>query len=501
MAVKEQNWMKLSFPEKARQWKALLSRATIALSLFILLLWSGSAWGPLSLAAGRAAPPPPREMPGRFAVLWFDPNAPSIHVPPPPELSALRVQNATLNVQFLTAGQTDLWGYTCLDWPDDAKAAYLYATNIWAALIHSSVPINIVACWADLGSDGILGLGGPYTIERDFPNAPYANTWYPVALANALAGSDQNGADPEITGTYNMNFRWYFGTDGNPPSDRVDFVTVVLHEIGHGLGFLGTMEVLDNGQGRWGFGLPYPYAYDRFTEDGAGNALLNTSVYPNPSTALASALTSGNVWFDGPNARRANGGQRVRIYAPSTWDSGSSYSHLDSATYEGTPNALMTPYLSDGTAIHDPGAVTRGILSDLGWEIGLPDLSPSTKSVTPDQATSGQVVTFTVRLVNSGDASATVRFTDTLPSTLQPVGSPTASSGSPPSVNGQTITWQGVVADSGVVTITYATRLTTDGVAVNRAQIDNSIGNIYTRWALVNGYRTFLPLTLRSTGP
>ena len=40
---------------------------------------------------------------------------------------------------------------------------------------------------------------------------------------------------------------WYFGTDGNTPSRRRDFVSVVLHEIGHGLGFISfaTVDVFE----------------------------------------------------------------------------------------------------------------------------------------------------------------------------------------------------------------------------------------------------------------
>ena len=63
-----------------------------------------------------------------------------------------------------------------------------------------------------------------------------------------------------------------------------------------------------------------------------------------------------------------------------------------------------------------------------------PDLSTSTKTVAPPKAAVGETVTYTVRLVNSGTLSTTVAVTDTLPATLIPQGTPTASSGpAPPS--------------------------------------------------------------------
>ena len=66
-----------------------------------------------------------------------------------------------------------------------------------------------------------------------------------------------------------------------------DFVTVVLHEVCHGLGFSGSMHVA-NGLGYWGFGIvPFPTEYDRHTESGSGQSLLG---YEYGSPALAVAL-------------------------------------------------------------------------------------------------------------------------------------------------------------------------------------------------------------------
>jgi hypothetical protein len=191
-------------------------------------------------------------------------------------------------------------------------------------------------------------------------------TWYAVGLANKLGGVDRLPGNFDIHASFNSEFDWYYGTDGNAPGGTYDFVSVVLHELGHGLGFLGAMNV-SGGQGTWGNG-GYPVIYDRFTENGAGQPLLG---FASPSTTLAAQLTSNNLFFDGPRARAANGGAAPRLYAPSSWQQGSSYSHLNEATYGvGNPNSLMTPALSSGEAIHDPGPITRGIFEDTGWTAG-----------------------------------------------------------------------------------------------------------------------------------
>lgn len=54
---------------------------------------------------------------------------------------------------------------------------------------------------------------------------------------------------------------------------------------------------------------------------------------PNNSTTLAKALTSNNVYFDSAKVRAANGAKSAKLYAPSIWRQGSSYSHLDEAIF------------------------------------------------------------------------------------------------------------------------------------------------------------------------
>jgi uncharacterized repeat protein (TIGR01451 family) len=130
-----------------------------------------------------------------------------------------------------------------------------------------------------------------------------------------------------------------------------------------------------------------------------------------------------------------------------------------------------------------------------------PELSTSTKTVAPEAATVGEIVTYTVRLANSGEISTTVAVTDTLPATLIPQGTPTSSSGPAPVLAGQTLTWAGSVLVDTPVILTYTAELTSTTTltptVVNAVQIDENIGNVYVRRAFVNGHKLFLPLVLR----
>ena len=259
-------------------------------------------------------------------------------------------------------------------WTAPAMTAFQFAVDIWETQITSGVTIEVVAEWRNLGNPLILGSARAYDYWEDFPGAPVANTWYPYPLANKLAGSDLDPANPDILASFNSaRSDWYFGTDANPPLTEFDLVSVVLHEIGHGLGFAGSM-VVSGGVGSWGFGSGLPFIYDRFTENGSGQSLWQD--FPNNSAALANQLTGGDIFFDGPNTNPANGGSPAGLYAPGTWQQGSSYSHLDEV-FNGTPNALMTYSLNNGEANHAPGPVMLGIFADLGWTIDAGSPTPT----------------------------------------------------------------------------------------------------------------------------
>ncbi|MFH1951160.1 MAG: hypothetical protein ABIL06_06060 [Pseudomonadota bacterium] len=299
-----------------------------------------------------------------------NPSTPLRRIPAPAGISDQpEAATASFSITYIPNGGTDAWGEPCYTFPEEAKTCFNAAANIWANTLSSNVPITINACWANLGSSSTLGYCGGGPLRRDFTGATQSNTWYSGSLANALNGSDLDPSAFDMHITYNLNFSWYYGTDGNTPSTQHDLMNVVLHEICHGLNFSGSMRY-SGGSGSWGYGTGYPNIYDVFMRDGSGTQLIDTSSYVNGSAALGSALTSNDIWFHGSQAMAANGNQRVKMYAPSTWASGSSYSHLDYDTFNNTPNQLMVFAISAGESVHDPGAVTKGLLGDLDWTVG-----------------------------------------------------------------------------------------------------------------------------------
>lgn len=300
------------------------------------------------------------------------------------------------------------------NFPPEAEAAVQFAVEIWQSVLVSSVPIRVSASWEPMET-GQLGAARATRYLRNFPGAPRQDTFYPAPLADALAGADQRPGESDITITLNSgNSNWYYGTEATPRRQS-SLVSVVLHEIGHGLGFSGT-AIISGGKATWSTTIPR--AYDLYVTDGAGELLRNADRYPTYSAELKEALQGGDLHFAGPHATAANGGVAPLLFAPRTWEPGSSYGHLDEDAYPaGDPNALMTPYLDRGETNYEPGPIALGVLADLGWTLAdgaAPALPDSALDLSPGLLDLGEVIVGAtgaaqkVTLTNVGTRSITL---------------------------------------------------------------------------------------------
>ncbi|MFK7888782.1 MAG: PA domain-containing protein [Gammaproteobacteria bacterium] len=183
--------------------------------------------------------------------------------------------------------------------------AFEFAASLWGAILESDVQIVVASSFAPQtcnAQGGVLGGASPQFIESDFPGAPIPNTWYFSALANSLAGTDLNPGGQDINATFNASIdnnddclagsNWYYGLDNNPSGGDIDFLNVVMHEIGHGLGSASVVSV-SNGT------LPSnrPDIYSRFAFDTDLN--LHFDEMTN-AQRQASVINTGSVVWDGP---------------------------------------------------------------------------------------------------------------------------------------------------------------------------------------------------------
>ena len=256
---------------------------------------------------------------------------------------------------------------------DQRFVAFAYAADIWAGLLDSSQAIVVGATFDPLlceASTASLGAAGTNTVHRDFTGAPVSNTWYPAALANALAGADLAPGNDDIDAFFNSAVDdaacafpkiWYYGLDGNPPAGTIDFVSVVLHELGHGLGFQTFVDLstgtrlndVDDIFMLWLENHPTGEFFPEMTDAARVAASVNTGNlhWAGPDViAQSSGLTSG---------RHPSG--HVEMYAPDPQDPGSSVSHFSTSL---SPDELMEPSFTGAT--HDVG-LAAALMQDIGW--------------------------------------------------------------------------------------------------------------------------------------
>ena len=306
----------------------------------------------------------------------------------------------------------------------EVQEAFRFALDIWANEIVSSVPIRIFADFADLGP-GTLASAGPTQVFNNFPNAPVPNVYYNSALANTLANEilDPN-EDFDLVVNIGNGINWYFGTDGAPGPGQFDFVTVALHEAGHGLGFISLDQYFDDGTATFeGFGLPFTGIYNTYIVNGDGERLTDL---PSPSMELGDQLISNNLFLDGPNTQASFGGESPPIFAPNPYNGGSSISHWNEASFPaGNPNSLMTPQIGSQESNFDLGDITRGLFRDLGWVFSVDDTGPL--SVNPGVITEvlpvDTSVTRAIALENSSEEEIMV-VAETSTAFISLVGSP-----------------------------------------------------------------------------
>jgi hypothetical protein len=175
----------------------------------------------------------------------------------------------------------------------------LFAADLWGSILVSDVPVYIQAQFNPLGAN-VLGSAGTYYIFSDFPNATRPQTFYSSALSDALSGVDQTleaglpEGFPDIVSQFSSDFSFYYGLDDNTPAGQYNFLDVIMHEFGHGLGFAN----FEN-EGTGAFSGNLPDIYSTFTYDNS------TGKFWHEMTAAerrASAINYGNVVFTGANA-------------------------------------------------------------------------------------------------------------------------------------------------------------------------------------------------------
>ena len=179
--------------------------------------------------------------------------------------------------------------------------AFQFGADRWGETLDSNVEIKVLAFFDPLGAN-VLGQAGANFILRDFgpdslpgfPGPAFTGTWYFQALADKLAGRDLVDfyglpGEPQIVAQFSSDFSFYLGLDNNHGAQN-DLIAVVLHELGHGLGFANAMS---EATGATPDGLPD--IYQRYTLDTTTGKLWS-DLTTNAERQQAALKVDKTVW-------------------------------------------------------------------------------------------------------------------------------------------------------------------------------------------------------------
>lgn len=196
---------------------------------------------------------------------------------------------------------------------DQALIVFQTAAAIWGACLRSPVPIVVDSAFTSAAQDPrftctdageVIGFARLTSFETG-PTFPNSQAGYVAALANALSGVDLTPGQAHILARFNEDLgtpacpqgSWSFALDGvvDAGTNQLSLVTTLLHELGHGLGYVSFVPP-DTGDP----GNDPPSIFDFHVLDlDAG-----TSWAPETSTTRkALAKTPGALGFDGDAVR------------------------------------------------------------------------------------------------------------------------------------------------------------------------------------------------------
>jgi hypothetical protein len=290
-------------------------------------------------------------------------------------------------------------------------ALFAEAARIWGQNLDATVNIRIGANFDPLtctASSAVLGSAGAAAGHIDFANAPEAGTIYHGALANKIAGSDLSPG-VEINARFNGTLdsggclggrTFYYGFDNATPSNTVNLLVVLLHEFGHGLGS-STFANAATGALNGGF-------LDVWSTRMFDKTVAKFWSQMTDAERQTSAMNNGNLVWDSPSMRIAapayltaavDGVGRVNLFAPTTFQPGSSVSHFDSLA---SPNLLMEPAINLNLPLSLD--LTRQQFRDIGWSRDSNgDVTPDTiVSINPSGSTLTAGLAQTISWTNAG---------------------------------------------------------------------------------------------------
>lgn len=261
------------------------------------------------------------------------------------------------------------------------RNAFLASIETWSNVFPCKPQLRIRFKYIDVGGSTLAATANPFYIQGSIPGATKLDnsTVYGSVLAAAIQGVDfVPKEEMHVIVAFNAQIKWHTGKD-DAPFDQYDFESVALHEVAHGLFFVGVLQgAQDQKLANFAFRDRIPSRFDRFLAQNSSASLAPCKESPE---GIFDSVTSRKLRFIDPKyPEETNFG----LYSPTEYSLGSTAYHQDPVSYLhdckkleipfNECSSLMTEALPNGYTERSVGTPVKRIMNAmLSADVGFRD--------------------------------------------------------------------------------------------------------------------------------
>lgn len=238
--------------------------------------------------------------------------------------------------------------------------AAIRALTIWDSLINSAPgrTLTVGFTWYNGASSSTLASASSSYQYYPSSGPQQVSTWAESVWRDGNTQTNDNGYDIYIQCNTSYVDAFYYGAAlPTNPTGKYDFQSILMHEVGHTVGFsslateTGSFQV-KSGNASATYNTMLYTKYDSLLTNNEGRSLVEKAGNGNTAFILGETLS-----LDGTD---------LTAYNPSTWKEGSSIAHIDSAS---DPDALMQYSISSDTYHRTLTDGEIHLMRSMGWNM------------------------------------------------------------------------------------------------------------------------------------